>query len=306
MSGFWSLGRRSSTEQSEPAGSFDDGLGISGLRRTLPETPQLSMMADDDHPASPHQHITIATLDGPLGPTGIAPASHPLSSTPARDIPLPAKSDEHALKFSVDEVDGVVDIELEPDRSYSSSVDSSTTNTAASSFNDHISLYGRRPARPRPHPPSPGLLDVAGFLHEYHPDFTLQAVRPSWTVKRDVIRSLRDEASQYPGSPRAFSALLADADAFRVVRLTLDHDQIREEPIMDLDPTFVDAVEHLLQPRHEAPTEPECRKVIWSALETVVKSVIAEDDGGDARADPDENILREGIRRWIRERGAAR
>ena len=306
MSGFWSLGRRSSTEQSEGPSSFDDGLGISGIRKVLTDARQSSRLIGEDPLVLRDSHVPIAAVGDPLSPTIEEFETEPLSSTPAKDIPLPAKIEEYPLRFSVDEVDGVVDIELPPDQSYPSSLDSSNTGTAASSFNDHVSTYDRRSSRPHQQAPMQGLMEIAGYLHDYHPDFILQAVKPSWKLKSDIIRSLRDEASQYSGSPRQFSALLADATTFTILRLTLDNDAVNEEAIMDLDSTFVDAVERLIVSDEEAKTDKECEKVIWSALESVVKSVIAEEEEeAKTGTEKDDNILREGIRRWVRERRVA-
>lgn len=306
MSGFWSLGRRSSTEQSKGPGSLYDGLGITGLQKAQTDARQFSEVIDEDQQVIRHRRLPIAASEEPLSPTAVQFESKPLpSSTPLKDIPLPVKIEEYPLRFSVDEEDGVVDIELPPEQSYPSSLESSNTDTAASSLNDHVSTYTRHSSPPRQQGPINELMEIAGYLDNYHPDFLLQAVRPYWRLKSDVIRSLRDEAAQSYDSPRCFSALIADATTFTVIQLTLDDDTIKEEPIMDLDPIFVDAVERLIMSDDEAEMDKGCKKAIWSALETVVKDVIAEEEGGEAQAGTDDNILREGVRRWIRERRVA-
>ena len=306
MSGFWSLRRRSSTERSDVVGSSDDGLGISGFPQSPKNLSQPPDLIGDNTTKSRHTHIPSAAVDEPLSPTSVASESVIAWKTPAKDIPYGLRLEEYPVKLSVDEEDGVVDVELPPDEFYPSSFDSSNTNTAASSFNDHLSVYGRHSSHGRPPAPSHGPKEVAGYLHTYHPDFILQAVKPYWKLRSDVIRSLRDEASQSPQPSGRFSALVADATNFHITRFTLDHDLIREEPIMDLDPTLVDAVENLLSQDDEVPSDKECKRIIWSALETVVKSVIAEEESDEDESGRNDNTLREGIRRWIREQGMGR
>ena len=308
MSGFWSLGRRASTERSEAADSFDDGLGILNLQVTGVQGPNSPSKANFSPHGPSHRRVSSSVIDEP--PFSAATVSYGtalVSSTPAKDIPLLSDNDDYPLKFSVDEEDGVIDIELPPDSSAPSSLNSSNTNTAASSFNEHASSYGRHRSRHRQHAYPQGLTDVAGYLHTFHPDFVLQALKPSATIKSEVTQSLRDEAAQNLGTSRRYSALIANATDFTVTLHTLQDGIDKEEAIMDLDPIFVDAVERLIISEKGTDTDKDCKRMIWSALESVVKGIIAEEESKDESHEwKDDNILREGIRRWIRERHVLR
>ena len=307
MSGFWSLGRRSSTERSEAIDSFDDGLGILNLQVTAVEGPKSPSKPSDTPHGPSHRRVSSSVIDEPFSPATASYGTALMSSTPAKDIPLLSDNDDYPLKFSVDEEDGVIDIELPPDSSVPSSLNSSNTNTAASSFNEHASSYGRHRPRHWQHADPQGLTDVAGYLHTFHPDFVLQALKPSATIKSDVIQCLRDEAAQNSGTSRRYSALVANATDFTVTLHTLQDGINKEEAIMDLDPIFVDAVERLIVSEIGTDTDKDCKRMIWSALELVVKGIIAEEESNEeGREWRDDNILREGIRRWIRERHIVR
>ncbi|KAL8955378.1 MAG: hypothetical protein Q9183_006674 [Haloplaca sp. 2 TL-2023] len=286
--------------------------------------------------------------------------------------------------------------------SFASSFDSARqSHTAASSFNERSSISTRSPSRDR-HGTSPkSHVDVAGWLKEYNQDFDLQAVRPYPRLKEDIKEGMEGEMTSQQRRRRTSAVLrtdggwrdvktvvLADASTFSIVRLksqqrTAPREQpstgesspsstaketlesrIVEDPIGDVDPTLINAIERVLaqsghpsrlpsrapsrtpSPSHLArsfetnhsqtsnnnlrtasvsksgnnlPTleihKNECRRVILGALEEVVRSVLAEQDSGGKGARrisgeavssgevPRDNILREGVRRWIRETG---
>ncbi|MCJ1259098.1 hypothetical protein MMC24_006933 [Lignoscripta atroalba] len=245
ISGFWSNRRGSSTDESDMFASSQEGLGIVGaatsntgeLARMVEETagysttkaqPQVNGL--DQDPSSSTIIRNPALLEG---------KSSPEDATPAKDIPERPKSEHDSIKFSIDETDGAIDIDLPAMSSLSSSLTSSFGSlrfghTAASSFQEHFAPYGR-PSTPDSHrarsdPP----VDVAGWLKTYHQDFILQAVRPYGTLKENVKRSMREEASLIPSTDEPgmvglsdgkwmdiCTTLVADTTNFSIHRLRL-------------------------------------------------------------------------------------
>ena len=342
LSGFWSVGRASSTEGTEGLASPTDGLGILGLPySSSPRSPsKLARMVEDAaHRPSIAGESDQDTPQGPPSPGTITEA------TPAKDIPQRQMPEEFPLKLSVDTNDGVVEVDLPASKSHSSSYASSIgshhmMNTASSSFNDHSSLYGRTSAHSSLSPENDSSVDVAGYLRRCHPDFALQSVRPYPNLKEEIKRSMQDEPTPPSRATDEWigicTTLIADTSSFTVTRLSLHrnkHDEAKftEEPLMDLDPTLVDAIERIVvgpsydpidarsssydgqnSPSHETPRN-GCKKVIMSALEDVAKSVAKEQEsegrgrntitearrGSGPRVD---SSLREGVRRWLKER----
>ena len=285
--------------------------------------------------------------------------------------------------------------------SFASSFDSARqSHTAASSFNERSSISTRSPSRDR-HGTSPkSHVDVAGWLKEYNQDFDLQAVRPYSELKEDIKEGMEGEIASQQRKRRTSvvsgtddgwrdmkTVVLADASTFSIIRLrtqqrtapkeqpstgesspsstakeTLES-RIVEDPVSDIDPTLINAVERVLaqsghpsrlpsrapsrtpSPSHLARSfetnhshnsnhlrttsvpkagnlpvleihKNECKRVILGALEEVVRSVLAEQDMGGKGARrisgeavpsgevPRNNMLRDGVRRWIRETGA--
>ncbi|KAL9040940.1 MAG: hypothetical protein Q9214_004289 [Letrouitia sp. 1 TL-2023] len=298
MSGFWSNRRGSSTDDSEF--SARDGLGITGMSslhtRQISSGGKLARMVEEA------EQLSKPTADGsrlrpsPPSPTAakVSPNNDetavfsPVESTPAKTIPeRPHKKVEHfPLKLSIDESDGVIDVDLPNflSNSYSSSFASDISSpgggaggagggghTAASSFNDRASTHLRSPSKDRA-PASEPTVNVAGWLREYHPDFALQAVRPYDQLKQDIRTSMKEDvAAKYMSSGDATTTinkkgeqwadvadtLIADTTTFTITRLRAQicvgadapaetQERIVEEPVMDLDATLTDAVEMVL------------------------------------------------------------
>lgn len=370
LSGFWSVRRRSSTDYTDPMGSPREGLGISGMQYSS-SPGQLAMMVEDQdtRPDQLDNSNHLETLQEPPSPQTIIGETSP-EATSARDIPERVKDEEYPMKLSIDNNDGVVDIDLPTVDSYSSSFDSSLsspriTNTASSSFNDHGSIYGRTSHQSHTSLPAdpPPAVDVAGYLKSYHQDFALQAVRPYKELKDEIKSSMQAEANTNPTSTNEVcTTLIADTSTFSITRLTLHHRsppgsatipkggeigtnslEITEEPIMDLDPTLIAAVERAISDgkptsamhsHASSPSRPsdlytsfessmpnlevsrsQCRTLVLGALEKVAKSVSAEQqqqqgrsigrDEGSKKATVAEpdSTLREGVRRWLNEVG---
>lgn len=291
ISSFWSTRRGSSTDGSDGLLS-QEGLGISGIareRRNSRSWGKLAQMVEEvdmtleNRPLAPE---SPRLLRGTRGPTSV-PSNQAISrhlidqSTPARNIPERPKIEQFPMKLSIDEHDGVIDVDLPMPSSFSSSFGSSmsspkATHTGASSFNDS-SMYSRTPAKNTTPAGSSSSNDVAGWLKAYHQDFALQAVRPYDGLEQDIKRSMRAEVI-HVGEPaftnsaepktgpwtEVCTTLIANAQTFSVRRLSLrrrpvsnrsrsgNHgsfaveEEILSEPVMDLDATLIDAVERVL------------------------------------------------------------
>ncbi|MCJ1426987.1 hypothetical protein MMC29_004890, partial [Sticta canariensis] len=244
ISGFWSIRRGSSTEQSDVLSS-QEGLGISGVprvkRSSRPMGKLAQMVEEVDKPLETRLGMqnSAKVLGASQGPTSV-PSFQGAStltehSTPAKNIPERPKIEHFPMKLSIDGNDGVVDVDLRMPNSFSSSFASSmsspkATHTGASSFNES-SLYGRNSSH-EAFPTAPeSTADVAGWLRGYHQDFALQAVRPYKELKEDITRSMRFEPIQTlppsTGDPALMpwtelcTTLIADAQTFSVTRLSL-------------------------------------------------------------------------------------
>ena len=385
ISGFWSGRRASSTEESDLLTSSEEGLGISGVsnelrgRRSTGKLAQMVEEVDVNGAIQRPLQINTATPPSPVSARRLHFTSQPVDkASPPNDMLEGLKFDRLPLKLSIDQDDGIVDVDLPPNFPYSSSFASIMSSplappTAASSFNERQSLQGRTSLLDSSHKSSEPAVDVAGWLRRYHPDFALQAVRPYDTLKEDVKRSMRAEPTPAIAAPvtsesadaasawtEICTTLIADTTNFTVTRLCLrrknatsshhqanallessstadvSQEEIVEEPIMDMDPTLIDAVERVLaqsgqssrsvsrppSPSRPLPSEEnpglevprsECKKMVLGALEQVAKSVSAElssrsrmdkNAGGSHRGRenlPTDSTLREGVRKWLNE-----
>ena len=387
ISGFWSGRRASSTEDSDLLASSEEGLGISGVPNELrgqQSTSKLAQMVEEVDMNSKAQrplHSNTATPPSPASAKRLQFTSHAADeASPPKIVSERLRVDRFPLKLSIDQEDGVVDVDLPPNFPYSSSFASTTSSplaipTAASSLNDRQSLYGRTSIYDSPHRGADSAVEVVGWLRRYHQDFALQAVRPYDTLKEDVKRSMRTEPTPAMSNPTTSefgdaasewteigTTLIADTTNFTVTRLCLrrknatsphhqanallessttgvpSEEEMIEEPIMDMDPTLIDAVERVLaqsgqssravsrpsSPSRHTPSEDnhglevprsECKKMVLGALEQVAKSVSAElssrsrvekDASGSHRGRenlPTDSTLREGVRKWLNEVG---
>ena len=386
ISGFWSDRRASSTEGSDPVASSEEGLGISGIpngaRGSRVATTLTEMVKEVDM-----QKNSLTTGQGNSNTTSssLTTTQLPHDGKEPEVISTSKSTDEiqfresFPLKLSIDEDDGVVDVDLPQTNSYPSSFESIASSpiairSAASSFNGRTSFHGRASVHASQYSSPDISVDVAGWLRNYHPDFALQAVRPYDSLKEDIKHSMRAEPSPATASTGhdngdglsdgwidVCTTLLADTTTFTVTRLCLrrknpasthhqvdamlklsptdyaEQEEIIEEPLMDMDPTLIDAVERVLghsgnssrapsraPSRAQSPTRPngpashegspdlevprsECKRMVLGALEQVAKSVSAELSKGknvDAQKVGRENLptdstLREGVRRWL-------
>jgi len=299
VSGFWSNRRGSSTDESEALGTSHDGVSnmrpTNGTKNMPTSSGKLAQMVEEA------SNISVPEVSGSTGSPSKTLSKSPgepinlddalISDTRAlqpgasvaRTIPRKTKPGKMPLKLSMNEEDGYIDIEMPQTRSLTSSMDSSFNslrqpNASFGSFPEHYLPYGMpsTPDSPRPRPDP--VVDVAGWLKRYHPDFTLQAVRPYDALKNDIKNSMRAESCLLSSSDLdglstlnsnwtdICSTLIADTTNFSMQRLTLCRrrkalsqtqppvsmsldsfeEKFLEEPIMDMDATLIDAVERVL------------------------------------------------------------
>ena len=293
ISGFWSVRRNSSTDDSDAVASSQEGLGISGVPKdfgSARSSNKLARMVEDveasrnrgsmegNTPTSQSLRHPTTLIGSPENITEYQLSNQ--STTSAKNIPVRPKPEQFPVKLSIDENDGVVDVDIPMTNSYSSSFASSLSSpkgsqTAASSFNDRSSVHTRHSFHEPLSAGSDPVIDVAGWLKKYHQDFSLQAVQPYAALKEDIKHSMRAEPYQPSTSTTSLgedslpsqkwtdicTTLIADATNFSVTRLCLQRrsigkrtedgtdpeiERIHESHIMDLDATLIDAVERVL------------------------------------------------------------
>ena len=377
VSGFWSIRRGSSTDDSDHLASFSEGLIDSRLRKDPKKSSglnKLDQMVEEivtsslTQKAHEYEIQNVPQTSDPLTQTSPNDEDFfPLEVTKARSIPETPKAKRTPLKLSVNEQDGTIDIELPPTGSFASSLTSSFGSSfihraIPSSLQDHFSPYGRPMTPDSPRLTGEPSVDVAGWLNRYHQDFSLQAVRPYGKLEEEVKESMMVEARvarcnndklrsnlSDDNWTEVRSTLIANTTTFSIKRLRLCHrrkslpvpketpeitlsrndclfeESFTSEPLMDMDPTLIDAVERVLAqsgrssrvhsrapspvrsehrsasmaegPALEVP-HGECRRMVLGALEQVVKSVREEMAEGRREMD---GTLREGVRKWLGE-----
>ena len=293
VSGFWSSRRDSSTDGSDAIASSPTDRRLPADARRSPSAGKLARMVEesvlleeDDRPKSlmsksPAKSLSIENY---LKPTHTTTTG----GSPAQNIPRRQKPERMPIKLSLNESEGYIDIAMPPNHSFNSSLASSFASlrlpgTLLASSHEHYSPYGScTPDSPRPRVDP--VIDVAGYLKTYQPDFALQAVRPYDTLIDEVKESMRAEAQLTPFNDQELDpsgktwtdvcvSLVADTTRFTIERLRLrrrrraettptasrrgssdppgDEDvfyeeQIISEPVMDMDATLIDAVERVL------------------------------------------------------------
>ena len=171
-SGFWGSRRGSSTENSEVMTSSGEGLGISGMAQGKASNGSINKL---------NQMVEEVDFDARARGSAFSSPSKDaqMLQQPAKSISQSSPPEMFPLSLSSDNMDGVIDVQL----STTANFPSSPSSVIPQSLNP---IPPRRP--PRPFDPT---INVAGWLRAYHPDFTLQAVRPYDTLKAEVKHSMR-------------------------------------------------------------------------------------------------------------------
>ncbi|KAJ4296851.1 hypothetical protein N0V90_006899 [Kalmusia sp. IMI 367209] len=239
---FWNGGRRSSTDHSDYLQSTDDGLGVAGSAYRGLERPrsQLEQMVQelsmdgvfgDSDPFDSSTSNTITTDEHspetyPVGTSGI-PASA------ARPIPERPKTFDTTLKLSVNEKDGVIDVDI-PLPDFGSPLQSPLLGGYGSAPSQQGSSYGESSILSMPYCDSEQTVNAAGWLKQFHPDFAIQAIRPYNELERDIKWAMSAEPSPITSAATptleqgplerwvdVCSALIADTRTFSIKRISL-------------------------------------------------------------------------------------
>ena len=205
----WSSSRReSSTDQSDCTPSADDGLGISGINGNAlsmdsRRKSELQKMVDqvgaeaeadrDFFVEDLEYHDRRSQSDVVLSPRDTHTLSYDVSRSQARAIPERQKSQLAPLKLSVNENDGVIDVDV-PIPGFGSMANSPILNGLGSfsnleesgcqqSFRSGSMYEFEQPTY------------VAGWLKSFHPDFVLQAVTPYAEMENEIKNAMKAEPS---------------------------------------------------------------------------------------------------------------
>ncbi|KAK7712151.1 hypothetical protein SLS57_007827 [Botryosphaeria dothidea] len=222
--------------------STDDGVGIGSYRRPHNHSAsKLEQMVQelqvDDYDQEDSEDYEAAANNEQNSASPGAPHSA------ARAIPVRSKHLDSPLKLSVNENDGVIDVDIalpgfgSPIQSpllpaLGNSVGSLEGSTFGPSFcSSAVSLESQPP------------VNVAGWLARYHPDFAVQGVQPYADLEKDVRNSMSAEPTPIAAvtTPtlengpmekwvHICTALIADARTFTIKRLHLKR-KVRLIPI---------------------------------------------------------------------------
>ena len=256
---FWNSRRGSSTETSETPISSAEGLGIfvpKDLResRTKDKIPfpldDASVIAAGQTAARTH---TCASQDDA---DTLSQLSQPKDIPRCRDRIEPSP-----LDLSVNEIDGVIDVQLPSLGSQPSSFGSPTNSPQALRMNSGRFKDSLRTVSPSlltssvvpSHRNFTSVSGVAGWLRKFHQDLLLQAVQPHDTLKEDIKLAMRTEATPLPATALNHDThegvqdwtdicvtLVADISTFTLTRITLrrknaSHSRHQADALLGLD-----------------------------------------------------------------------
>jgi hypothetical protein len=231
LKNFWSMSTRrdSSTEYSAALDSNDEGLGITGRRHSERLYGKLQQMVNEAEIERARDNDQKP--DSGISSPNALPTTPDLTSQSPELQPTPSKSKpiDVPLKMSVNQQDGVIDVEI-PFLSF----DSPTFSPAIAGYHSVSSFgsYGQSSLisssqRDTNHP-----MNVAGVLGKLHPDFELQGVAPYADLLSDLKATMRAEPN--PVVPRTFTnaqpkdewvdvctSLIADTSTFTITRIRL-------------------------------------------------------------------------------------
>lgn len=234
---FWSGRRSSSTDQSDYLQTTDDGVGYRGQERSRCQLEQmvqeLSMdrVFEGDMFEPPITTTTTIAENSPeIFPQG---AGSGMPASAARPIPDRPRTFEGPLKLSVNEKDGVIDVDI-PLPDFDSPLLSPLLAGYGSASSHHDSSFGESSVLSAPCGESDQPVNAAGWLSQFHPDFAIQAIKPYSELERDIKRAMSAEPTPLSAATTpsletgplerwvdVCSALIADTSAFKIKRISL-------------------------------------------------------------------------------------
>lgn len=237
INNFWNGGRASSTDQSDYLQSTDDGIGFHGKERSQSQlesmVQELSMDGVFDESDTlegskldTHTHISdYATNYSSKGTSGVPPSA-------ARPIPERQQSLNPQLKLSVNEKDGVIDVDIPLLPEFGSPLQSPLFGGFGSSSSQHGSSFGESSVLSMPNLDPEQAVNAAGWLSQFHPDFAIQGIRPYKDLESDIKRAMSTEPTplssvttpSLESGPMerwvdVCSALIADTSTFSIKRI---------------------------------------------------------------------------------------
>ncbi|KAF2829192.1 hypothetical protein CC86DRAFT_368250 [Ophiobolus disseminans] len=235
---FWSGRRASSTDQSDYLQTTDDGIGFRGQERPVSQLEQMvhelsmdGIFGEGDMHEQRLADPPATAIDSPdifpLGGSSGVPASA------ARPIPERPRTFDSQLKLSVNEKDGVIDVDI-PLPDFGSPLQSPLLGGYGSASSQHDSSYGESSILSLPYCEPEQPVNAAGWLSQFHPDFAMQAIKPYKDLEADIKRAMSAEPtplssattpSLETGSHERWidvcSALVADTRSFKIRRIRL-------------------------------------------------------------------------------------
>ncbi|KAK4947945.1 hypothetical protein LTR66_014162, partial [Elasticomyces elasticus] len=196
-----SLTERSDTTPATPSEEGVTGILKSGKdsigRRSHNKLVRMVEEADR-HVSLPHAHAaTTRCSDSTATPSATAEdcSASEHATIEARQIPERRRSHSTQVKLSVDEKDGVIDVEIPRAMSgRSTPLLASSSNTTPSLSSSWASKWGQtsmlsmgRSNRKE------NVANAAGWLSAFHQDFALQAVKPYEALERDIKHTMSQE-----------------------------------------------------------------------------------------------------------------
>lgn len=235
---FWGGRRSSSTDQSDYFQTTDDGIGVRAQERPVSQLEQmvqeLSMdgMFGEGEPHDAQRADNRAAIDDAPG-IYRATGSSGVPASAARPIPERPKTLDTQLKLSVNEKDGVIEVDI-PLPDFDSPLQSPLLNTYGSASSHQGSSFGESSILSLPYCEPEQSVNAAGWLSQFHPDFAIQAIKPYRDIERDVRRAMSAEPTPISAAATpsiemgplerwvdVCSALIADTSSFTIKRIRL-------------------------------------------------------------------------------------
>ncbi|KAH7089220.1 folliculin-interacting protein N-terminus-domain-containing protein [Paraphoma chrysanthemicola] len=234
---FWSGRRTSSTDQSDYLQTTDDGIGFRGQERVPSQLEQMVQELSMDGIFGDGDMQERRTAEG--APADASPEIFPISgcsglpASAARPIPERPRTFDSQLKLSVNEKDGVIDVDI-PLPDFGSPLQSPLLGGYGSASSQHGSSFGESSVLSAPYCEPEQAVNAAGWLGQFHPDFAIQAIKPYKDVETDIRRAMSAEPTpiSHVTTPSLESgplerwvdvctALLADTRNFSIKRIRL-------------------------------------------------------------------------------------
>lgn len=237
---FWSGRRSSSTDQSDYLQTTDDGVGFRGQERPRSQLEQMVQELSMDRVFENDIYEPLTTTTTAPTMVGDSAEAYPIGgssgipASAARPIPeRPRTFDAPPLKLSVNEKDGVIDVDI-PLPDFGSPLQSPLLGGYGSASSQHGSSFGESSILSVPYLEPEQPVNAAGWLSQFHPDFAVQAIKPYRELERDIKRAMSAEPTplntiatpSLESGPLerwidVCSALIADTNAFTIKRISL-------------------------------------------------------------------------------------